>query len=185
MLAGNLVGGLSCLLAWGLAWLLTKANLPAVAVVYPSLILIPCAIGLAAAWVWTPLKLGIGLTLLHSLSCTLLGLGAAYLCFREGAVCLLIIAPILYIGTAIGALAGRIWFRKASHHLNLCLAPLVIFAVAAEPSIRGPHTGVVTDEIRIAAPPAKVWPHVCAFPPIAEAPGYWLFRLGLPYQVDE
>jgi hypothetical protein len=184
MLAGYLAGGLSCLLAWGLAALFGVAHLPVVAVVYPSLILIPCAIGLAAAWVWRPLQLGIGITLLHSLSCTLLGLAAAYLCFREGTVCLLIAAPILYVGTAIGALAGRIWFRRSSARVNLCLAPIAIFAVALEPSVRGPHTGVVTDEIRIAAPPAKVWPHVCAFSPIPEPPGYWLFRVGLPYPVE-
>jgi hypothetical protein len=35
----------------------------------------------------------------------------------------------------------------------------------------------------IHAPPQKVWPHVLAFPPITEAPDYWLFRIGLPYPV--
>ena len=40
---------------------------------------------------------------------------------------------------------------------------------------------VVTDAILIHAPPAKVWPHVLAFPEIPNPPGYWIFRLGLPY----
>lgn len=68
--------------------------------------------------------------------------------------------------------------------MHLCLAPLLLLAVAGEPSLRGPHESVVTDEIRIAAPPAKVWPHVLAFPAIREEPRYWLFRVGLPYPVD-
>ena len=181
MLAGNAAGGLACVLAAGLARLLGDIG---GWIAYPSLVAIPFAIGLAAAWVWRPLELRIGQVLFHSLSCTLLGLGAAFLVFREGAVCLLIAAPILYFGTVAGALAGRVWFRKSSDRLNLCLAPLFAFAVAAEPSLRGPHTGVVTDEIRIAAPPSKVWPHVLAFPEIPDAPDYWLFHIGLPYPTE-
>ena len=183
MLAGNAAGGLACLLAAGLnrlghgdEWFLKIA--------YPSLLLIPFAMGLVAAWVWRPLELRIGQALLHSLSCTVLGLGAAFLVFREGAVCLVIVSPILYAGTVAGALTGRAWFRKSNDRLNLCLAPLFLFAVAAEPSLRGTHVGVATDEIRIAAPPSKVWPHVLAFPAIPDAPGYWLFRVGLPYPVE-
>jgi hypothetical protein len=56
--------------------------------------------------------------------------------------------------------------------------------VAGEPTLRGTHIGVVTDEIRIAAPSSKVWPHVLAFPEIPDAPNYWLFRVGLPYPVE-
>lgn len=181
MLAGNAAGGLACLLAAGLMSLLD--HYPAV-VVYPSLLLIPFTIGVVAAWVWRPLELRIGETLLHSLSCALLGLGLAFLIFREGAVCLLIVSPILYLGIIAGALTGRVWHRKADDRLNLCLAPLLLLAVAGEPTLRGPHTGVVTDEIRIAAPPSRVWPHVLAFPRIPEAPDYWLFRVGLPYPVE-
>ncbi|MEP6673170.1 MAG: SRPBCC family protein [Chthoniobacter sp.] len=181
MLAGNAAGGLVCLLAYGLT-LLAKGN--AVIVIYPSIFLVPFTIGLVAAWVWRPLALRIGETLLHSLTCMLVGLTAAYVVFHEGAVCLVIGAPIIYLGIIAGALGGRVWFRKAPDRLNLCLAPLLVLAVAGEPALRGPHTGVVTDEIRIAAPPARVWPHVLAFPKIPEAPGYWLFRVGLPYPME-
>ena len=181
MLAGNAVGALACALAAGLTAL---AHELAALVLYPSLLLIPFAIGLMASWLWKPLTLGIGATLFHSLSCTLLGLGAAWLFMREGIVCLLIVSPILYLGTVAGALTGRVWFRKNLDRLNLCLAPIFFFAVAAEPTLRGSHTGVVTDEILIAAPPSKVWPHVLAFPEIPDAPDYWLFRAGLPYPTE-
>ena len=181
MLAGNAAGALALALAVGLASL--ERDFVWV-VAYPSLIAVPFAIGLAAAWVWRPLDLRIGEVLLHSIFCTLLGLVAAWLSKREGVVCLLMAAPLLYLGIIAGALAGRVWFRKSSDRLNLCLAPLIAFAVAAEPSLRGPHTGVVTDEIRIAAPPSKVWPHVLAFPEIPDAPKYWLFHAGLPYPTE-
>ncbi len=181
MLAGNAAGGLACLLAYGLANLAHDA---AAVVTYPSLFLIPFIIGLVAAWVWRPFRLSIGLSLLHSLSCTGVRLFAAYLAFREGAICLLIVSPILYLGTVAGALAGRVWFRSNNDRMNLCLAPLLILAVASEPGWRGPHESVVTDEIRIAAPPSRVWPHVLAFPEIREEPRYWLFEVGLPYPMD-
>lgn len=182
MLAGNAVGGLGCLLAWGLAKLLSK---DAVGVVlYPSLVAIPFAIGLVAAWIWRPLKPRIGATLLHSLSCTLVGVALSFLVLREGAVCLLIVAPILYAGIAAGALLGRVWFQDWNDRMNLGLAPFLLLALAAEPAFRVARPEVVTDEIRIAAPPAKVWPHVCAFPVIPDAPDYWLFQVGLPYPVE-
>ena len=181
MLAGNAAGGLLVVLAFWLASLSKKVG-PWIG--YPSLVLIPFTIGIIAAWVWKPLELRIGGTLLHSLSCVLVGLGAAWLLMGEGIFCLLIVSPILYIGTAAGALAGRVWFRKNQDRLNLCLAPILILGIAAEPRLRGPHTGVVTDEIRIAAPPAKVWPHVLAFSEIPDPPDCWLFRVGLPYPTE-
>ena len=176
-----MVGALACELAIGLARLSPEFR---ELVTYPSLLLIPFIIGLVAAYVWKPLELRVGGTLLHSLSCTLFGLGAAWIFMREGIVCLLIVSPILYFGVAAGALTGRVWFRVKRDRLNLCIAPLLILAVAAEPTLRGPHTGVVTDEIRIAAPPSKVWPHVLAFSEIPDTPDYWLFRVGLPYPTE-
>ncbi len=101
--------------------------------------------------------------------------------FHEGIVCLIMASPILYAGVLAGAMAGRAWFSRKNDTLNYCLAPLAMLAIAAEPMLRSPHTGVVTDEIQIAAPPAGVWPHVLAFSEIPDAPDYWLFRLGLPY----
>jgi hypothetical protein len=181
MLAGNVAGVLITLLAIWLASLVRDYGL---LVAYPSLLLVPFTIGLVAAWVWRPLGLGIGATLLQSLYCTLLGLGAAAIFAREGFVCLLMAAPIVYVGTAAGALGGRVWFRKNRDRLNLCLAPIIAAGLLAEPSLRSPHRGVVTDEIRIAASPSKVWPHVLAFPEIPDAPDYWLFRVGLPYPTE-
>jgi uncharacterized protein YndB with AHSA1/START domain len=185
MLAGNAAGGLALglatLLAYGFDYLVAGG---AAIIVYPSILLLPFTIGFVAAWVWRPLELRTGQTLLHSLSCTVVGCAAAAVVLREGVICLLMASPILYLGIIVGALTGRAFFQGFDGRLNLCAAPLLILAVAGEPALRGQHTGLVTDEIRIAAPPAKVWPHVLAFPKIEEQPGYWLFRLGLPYPME-
>jgi hypothetical protein len=177
MLAANVIGGLLCVIA---TWVAGHSGNYVAAILYPNLIIIPFAIGLIAAWFWKPLKLTIGRCALHSILCTLVGLGAASLVFREGTICLIIISPLLYAFLLAGVLAGRIWFREDRNKLNLSVFPLLALVIVNEPLIRVDEQAVATDEILIRAPPAKVWPHVTSFPAISAAPTFWLFRLGLP-----
>ena len=178
MLAGTAVGLLLCVLA---NWLTPAGN---IVVALPSMAFVPVCVGFIAAWVWKPLNLGIWWTLLHSLSCTVISLAAAALIFREGTICLIILSPIVYFGIVAGALAARLWFHFKRDRLNLLLAPVFALAVVAEPALRAEHRSVVVDQIQIAAPPSKVWPHVLAFGQIPDAADYWLFRLGLPYPTE-
>jgi hypothetical protein len=61
---------------------------------------------------------------------------------------------------------------------------MLFVAAAVELATRPVHEGVVTDELLIAAPPEKVWPHVLAFHDIQQPADFWLFRIGLPYPVS-
>jgi hypothetical protein len=181
MLAGN---GLAALVLGLGNLLISRAPSISAIVGLPSLVIVPFGIGLCAAWVWRPLGLKIGAVLWHSFVCMMFALLVGAVAFREGVICLIILSPILYTGIAAGALLGRLWFRRDRDRLNLCLAPLLVLCVAVEPALRRPEDSVVTDQILIAAPPAKVWPHVLAFQPVPDPPGYWLFRLGLPYPTE-
>lgn len=147
----------------------------------PSLALVPIVGGLVAAWCWRRLRPTLGDCLIHSLTTTLLGLAGAAIIVREGAVCLVIAAPALYVMILCGTLLGRIWFRPGDTRLRLSVIPLLALLTAGEAVQRTDEMGVVTDEILIHAPPAKVWPHVLAFPEVTEKPDYWIFRLGLPH----
>ena len=201
MVAGNAVGLFFCALVYGLVLMgpnsLYTSFIKTIEAItglkllsgiwvasLPSLFLVPFCIGVAASWIWKPLDLKVGAVLLHSLTCTAISILIAVLVFREGAICVIIVSPVLYGGIAAGALAGRVWFRKDRGRLNVFLAPILALAVIIEPTARAPHTSVVTDEIRIAAPPSKVWPHVLAFESIPEHPRFWLFRFGLPYPTE-
>ncbi len=181
MVAGNAVAALLFVLG---GWLFSISPTAILVVGLPSLLFVPFASGLTAAWVWKPLGLGVRAVLWHSFTCWLLSLLIGAVAFSEGAICLIILSPILYCGIAGGALLGRIWFRKHHDRLNICIIPLIFGAILVEPAFRKPQMSVVTDEIRIAAPVSNVWPHVLAFRAIAEPPQYWLFRLGLPYPVE-
>jgi hypothetical protein len=180
ILAANGVGLLLCVVA---NWIPLSPGAMLMGSI-PSMLLVSVCMGLAAAWVWRPLQLGIGATLFYSLICTFIALIAAVIAFQEGAICLIIISPIIYCGILTGALAGRTWFQPRRDRLNAFLAPVFALVVVVEPALRSPHASVVIDELHIDAPPDKVWPHVLAFRPISSQPSYWLFQLGLPYPVE-
>jgi hypothetical protein len=149
----------------------------------PSVLLAPLLVGFVASWFWRTVAPGIRDTLLYSLICTCVAFVVAVVVFREGLICLLLLAPLFYIAVLTGALVGRVWFNRGGGRANAYVFPLLFLMVLGEPALRGVHRGVVTDEIHIAAPPAKIWPHLLAFDNITEPPNYWLFHLGLPYPV--
>jgi hypothetical protein len=104
----------------------------------------------------------------------------------EGVICLLMAAPIALCMTFFGALVGysiqeRSWPSQQTPTLCLGLLLLLPSLMAAEAAnepravLREVRTAVV-----IAASPERVWPHVIAFPPLAE-PKDWLFRTGIAY----
>jgi hypothetical protein len=183
---GAIVGNLGGVALFGFGVALTSYSaMPRVAgsLSLPSLLLAPFLVGFIAAWYWRKITFGIRNCLLYSLLTTCLAFAVAALLFREGFICLLILAPIFYVAVLTGALVGRLWFDRRSGRINAFIFPMLFVIVLGEPALRGPRVGVVTDEIRIAASPVKVWPHVLAFDEIPDRPNYWLFHLGLPYPV--
>jgi hypothetical protein len=178
--ASNAAGLILC----ASAYFLSFNPLGDLVVALPSFMLIPIFMGAIAAWYWRPLNLTTRQTVGYTAVITLVGIAASVIVFGEGTICLLMLSPILYAGVLAGTLISARWHRKKRDRLNAYLAPLIAFAIIAEPSFRQPLSSVVTDEIHIAAPPSKVWPHLLAFKPISARPDYWLFHLGLPYPVE-
>ena len=169
------------------AWLFQKLDAAphgvaqiVLATVYPNLVLVPMAMGIIAAYFWRPLELRIWGNLLCALLTIVLCVAGAYLVLKEGAVCLLIVSPVLWLALFAGALLGRVLFKNMGNKLQLAMFPLLILAVLSEGRIANEQTGVVTDQIVIAATPAEVWRHVVAFPRITAEPDYWLNKVGLP-----
>lgn len=104
----------------------------------------------------------------------------------EGAICLIMAAPITFVLTLLGAWVGysiqaRSWLNERSGIVTLALVMLLPALMAAEsanepePDLRAVQTEVIVD-----APPAKVWPHVIAFSPLPE-PDDWFFQTGIAY----
>lgn len=150
----------------------------------PNLFLIPFIGGLVAALCWRGLYRTIGQTLLDALGASILALVAAALFLREGLICLLMVFPVFYLMMWAGILLGRWWFKRRNTKTQLSIFPLLVLLILADASYVTNAATVVTDEILIRAPPAKIWPHVLAFPQIPDPPAYWIFRIGLPYPTE-
>ena len=180
ILVSNAIGGS---LLFGVVWFVgAYRNQDVTALVaWPSFFLIPFLVGLIAAWFWRSLNRTLGWSFLDALWITLTGLAAAAIVLREGVVCLVIVSPALYVFILCGVLLGRIWFRPNYSKLQLTIFPLLALLTLGESVYHNEQRAVVTDTIVIHATPAKVWPHVLAFPEIPDPPDYWIFRLGLPY----
>jgi len=179
-LVANAIGG--CLV-FAVTWFVGayREHDISVLVAWPSFFLIPFLVGLIAAWFWRGLNRSLAWSFLDALFVTIIGLTAAAVILREGVVCLVIVSPALYVFILCGLLLGRVWFRPNYSKLQLTIFPLLALLTLGESLYHAEQQAVITDRILIHAPPAKVWPHVLAFPEIPDPPDYWIFRLGLPY----
>lgn len=179
-LIANAVGGV---LLFGIVWLIGayKNSDVTTFIAWPSFFLIPFIVGLIAAWFWRRIDRTIAWSALDAVLVTFVALAAAAFILREGVVCLVIVSPALYVFILCGILLGRVWFRPNYSKLRLTIFPLLALLTLGESLYHSEQQAVVTDRLLIQAPPAKVWPHVLAFPEIPDAPDYWIFRLGLPY----
>ena len=117
--------------------------------------------------------------LLGALMITVISLGGAYEAVKEGAVCLLIVSPLLLTGVFAGTAVGRALFQRRDK-LQVTVIPLLVLLTFLEGASNLERRAVVSDTIVINAPAAEVWKHVVAFPRIEAEPEHWLNKVGLP-----
>lgn len=118
---------------------------------------------------------------------TLFGISIFFFAW-EGALCLLMAAPIGYALAVIGCWLGWSMQRRAlpSDERKLIMSwlvialPLLMGAEYSQPRV--PPVCAVTTSIVIAAPPEKVWPNIIAFPEL-KPPDEPLFYTGIAYPV--
>jgi hypothetical protein len=104
----------------------------------------------------------------------------------EGVICLImalpIALPLALLGGVVGyAIQSRPWLDDQAAILMFALLIALPALMAAE-SVEQPEPVLraVQTEVLIDAPPAQVWAHVIAFPPLPE-PDDWLFQTGIAY----
>ncbi len=115
--------------------------------------------------------------------------GAGMLVFAlEGAICLLMAAPIGYFLAFLGGVVGyaiqlRPWSMEHNPLVLLVLA-VTLPALMAADSAASPEPDLmeVHSVVDIDAPPDQVWQKVISFPELAE-PDDWVFRTGVAYPV--
>ena len=190
LVAANLLGVTFCVMFGVLFWFTSQAGVQskaqqwlsalAVMAVWPSLVLVPMAMGIAAAYFWRSLSFTLWEYFLWWIVTSLISPFGAYFVFKEGAVCLLIGFPILFVCGFAGVLLGRLLFKAKTAAINLSIIPVLLIATLAEGKMRQDQRQVVEDRILIKAPAANVWNYLVSFPSIDTAPNYWLNAVGLP-----
>ncbi len=101
---------------------------------------------------------------------------------REGAICLIMAGPLLWLMEATGYMVGR-WLAnmRRGTGVSVSLVPLVLLATVGE--TMGPvpnHAQVITDSVTVNAPADYVWKYVVDYPDNPNPPAYWMWTLGLP-----
>lgn len=115
--------------------------------------------------------------------------GAALLLMNlEGALCLLMAAPIWMFCAAMGAAMGFVIQRHAADEREMAL--IMITILLAVPALMGAEIAsapaaelfAVHTAIDVAAAPERVWSHVIRFLDLAP-PEEWVFRAGVAYPI--
>lgn len=121
----------------------------------------------------------------HPASCfvaflsVMLCFGALLLFAFEGAICILMAAPLVIPVGIVGAPLGKFLADRRRFRSGLIGALLIVPVWAAlEQQVPRSNEFVVTSTIDVAAPPKIVWQTVIAFPEITDEPGR-LFRWGI------
>jgi hypothetical protein len=114
-------------------------------------------------------------------------LGAALVAFAvEGAICLVMAAPIAVALALIGGTVG--YFLQIRPENGQNVPPVLMGLFIAVPLLMGaeraqsPESSLIAvrTAVDVNAPPAQVWKHVVAFAELPP-PQEWLFRIGIAY----
>lgn len=148
--------------------------------VFSEFVIIPCVMGIIAAWFWKDLGLKgkhiTGYSILNGLLAILL----SFIFLGEGMICLIIVSPLIFGFVITGAFIGRAMFRQNNNNLNLSILSLLAIVFIVDSTSEHNYENMVSDEIVINASPEKIWKHVVAFDKITKKEDYWLFKVGMP-----
>jgi len=148
--------------------------------VYSEFVIVPIVMGIICAWSWKDLDMKRStMTWLACLN-SLIGIGLSAIILKEGAICLIIVSPLIFGFMITGAFIGRSMFKKNNQNLNVSILSLLFVLFVVDSLSVHEYENLVADEIVINASPEKVWKNVVSFEKIKEKNNYWLFQAGMP-----
>ncbi|MDB5120712.1 MAG: hypothetical protein JWN56_1930 [Sphingobacteriales bacterium] len=148
--------------------------------IFSEFVIVPFVMGVICAWSWKELGMTRGRMTWVSCLNALIGIGLSAIILKEGAICLLIVSPLIFGFMITGAFTGRAMFKKNNQNLNVSILSLLFVLFIADSLSVHQYENLVSDEIVINAPPEKVWKNVVAFEKIKEKNKFWLFQAGMP-----
>ena len=140
--------------------------------------------GIINAYFWRKHRVTVGPSFGYAFLNLVVALIYSYFMMGEGYICIIIVAPLIYLFILIGVLLGKAMFKKQQKTVNISILAAMTGLITLNIITAEPNESQVTDRILIHAKPEVVWQHVAAFSPIESKPEYWLFKIGLPSPVQ-
>lgn len=171
----------------GVSYLITRYSHPgevASILIFSEFVIVPYAMGFISAWCWRNLELTSRQLIWASVKNTILAVLLSAVFLQEGAICLIIVSPLLIVFILTGTFSGRAVFRKNNSKLNVSFFCVLLIAFVVDSTSAHHYQNMVADRIVINAPVNEVWKHVVAYKRIKTENKYWLFKIGMPSPVE-
>ena len=153
---------------------------------FSQFLLIPFGMGFVAAYFWFSPEVAPGKKTVEwkpvagaALINTAVACLSAALVLREGAICLVMVSPLLWIFMSMGLSAGQ-HFWRVNPMLSVSLVPIFLLIVFAEAGRTSSQTFAVTTRYHSSAAPQTLWRYTANYPRNLHPPRWWLYRIGLP-----
>jgi len=93
--------------------------------IYSAFVIVPIVMGMICAWSWK--DLGMKRSKMAWLAClnSLIGIGLSAIILKEGAICLIIVSPLIFGFMITGAYIGQGMFKKNNQNLNVSILSLL------------------------------------------------------------
>jgi hypothetical protein len=151
--------------------------------VYAEFVIVPLLMGIISAWCWRNLEIKRAQSTLFSCINGTVAIFLSAVFLKEGAICLLIVTPLIFAFIITGVFIGRAMFKKGNQNLNVSLLSLLFMLFLLDSVSEHHYENLVSDVVIINAPPKEVWKHVVSFDKIEKKENYWLFKMGMPSPV--
>jgi hypothetical protein len=153
---------------------------------YSLFVLAPFFIGAASGYIVNRrADAGLGGTTRVALLSTVVGSLALLGLALEGAICIVLAAPLAFVAAWFGGVIGRALVRFATHRRANAIGGLFVLplALGLDSVVQRPLAFELESSIDIAAPPSAVWNALANMNAIREEPEL-LFRVGVSYPIS-
>lgn len=151
---------------------------------FGEFVIVPLCMGIISAWYWRNYALPSRKILLNSLINCFIAIPLSAIFLKEGAICLIIVSPLLLTFIYSGMYIGRGMFRRDDSTLNVSVIAALLLIFVVDSVSEHHYQNMVSDELVINATPDKIWKNVVAFERIKQENKYWLFKVGMPSPVE-
>lgn len=185
ILKGMLYSNLFALAAFACAYTITNWNNEVGGVfTFAEFILVPIGMGVIAMRSWIRITEKLSRLVWPMIINVLIAIALSAIFMREGAICLLIVSPLVMAFMWCGLFLGKYIFVNDNTTLKTSTVVVFIALFVFDTLSVHQYKNMVSDEIVINAPKEVVWKYVAQHPVNTTESSYWLFNIGLPCPVQ-